>query len=395
MSNPTISEELVERATSVARKIWKRDEWGKGYEYETLGEFFGDQNGAKDWIIKGAIAWGETSAWIGAPGSLKSALMANLAVSLAFEQDWHGHRYHFNEDAVARFGILYFALERADLVRRRLEAEIKSRGLDANDAASIVVVPGIVDISTPDGLKKAITTVKNVEAFTEDMMGVVIFDTHAKLIAAFGGDEDKAKDQGRLFTNLARFKSETGDPHVALVGHTGKDESRGARGSNALYGDVDMLVTISGDTTKTATVVKANDMPEGPLFSFRSKVFEFGKDEDGDPITVNIVEPVEGTDTVTTPTRSRWSKGLRLVKDCIDDAMADSGIDYQIANGPTVRAVGVQDARAIHAKRYVSNGDGDRQEAERKAWRRNFKAARDAGLIAGEVSEGRDWIWHV
>lgn len=395
MNNHTVDDELVERATDVARKVWKRDEWGKGYDYETLGEFFDFPERAKNWIFKGAIAWGETSAWIGAPGSLKSALMANLCVSMAFKQDWHGYRYRVRDTMLAPVGVLYFALERADLVRRRLEAEIKSRGLDVEKAASIVVVPGIVDISTPDGLKKAIATYKNVEAFTEDFMGVVIFDTHAKLIAAFGGDEDKAKDQGRLFTNLARFKEETGGPHVALVGHTGKDETRGARGSNAIYGDVDMLVTISGDTTKTATVVKANDMPEGPLFSFRSKVFEFGKDEDGDPITVNIVEPAEGAGTVCAPTRSKWSKGLRLVKDCIDEAMADNGADYHIANGPTVRAVNVQDARAIHAKRYVSNGDGDRQEAERKAWRRNFKAARDAGLIAGEPSGGKEWLWYV
>ena len=75
--------------------------------------------------------------------------------------------------------------------------------------------------------------------------------------------------------------------------------------------------------------------------------------------------------------------------------MADTGSDYHIADGPTVRAVIVQDARAIHAKRYVSNGEGDRQEAERKAWSRNFKAARDAGLIAGEVSGGKEWIWYV
>jgi hypothetical protein len=136
-------------------------------------------------------------------------------------------------------------------------------------------------------------------------------------------------------------------------------------------------------------------MPEGPLFSFKSKIFEFGKDEDGDPITVNIVEPVDGVDTANAPSRSKWTKGLRLVKDCIDEAMADHGTDYHITNGPTVRAVNVQDARAIHAKRYVSNGDGDRQDAERKAWTRNFNVARDAGLIAGEVSDGREWIWHV
>ena len=49
------------------------------------------------------------------------------------------------------------------------------------------------------------------------------------------------------------------------------------------------MVTIGGDEIKTATVTKANDCPEGALFSFKSEVHEFGTDEDGDPITVNIV----------------------------------------------------------------------------------------------------------
>ena len=72
-------------------------------------------------------------------------------------------------------------------------------------------------------------------------------------------------------------------------GHTGKDEGRGARGSNAIIGDADVMVSISGDVVRTATIVKANDSPEGPLFSFKSSNYEFGVDEDGDPITVNIV----------------------------------------------------------------------------------------------------------
>jgi hypothetical protein len=121
----------------------------------------------------------------------------------------------------------------------------------------------------------------------------LIFDTFAKLVAAGGGDEDKAKDQGKVFANIQRIKERMGrpgpGPHVALVGHTGKDETRGSRGSNAILGDADVMVTISGDEIKTATVTKANDMPEGPLFSFKSETHDFGTDEDGDPITVNIV----------------------------------------------------------------------------------------------------------
>jgi hypothetical protein len=90
--------------------------------------------------------------------------------------------------------------------------------------------------------------------------------------------KNSAKDQGLVFANRQRFKSAT-DTHAALVGHTGKDETKGSRGSNAILGDVDVMVTISGDTIRTATVTKANDSPEGPLFSFKSDIHHFGTDE--------------------------------------------------------------------------------------------------------------------
>src|SRR5262249_13043124 len=106
--------------------------------------------------------------------------------------------------------------------------------------------------------------------------------------AAGRGDENQAKDQNAAFAGVQRIINRTG-VHVALIGHTGKDEGRGARGSNAQPGHFDLEVTISGDVIKTATVTKANDAPEGPLFSFKSEMHEFGADEDGDPITVNIV----------------------------------------------------------------------------------------------------------
>src|SRR5262249_6972828 len=91
-----------------------------------------------------------------------------------------------------------------------------------------------------------------------------------------------------VFVQVESVTKKTGC-HVALIGHTGKDQSRGSRGSNAFGGHVDLEVILSGDIVKTATVNKANDVPEGPLFSFKSEIHDFGTDEDGDPITVNIV----------------------------------------------------------------------------------------------------------
>lgn len=249
----------------------------KGFPFQR----FEDMHGAiaKRHIIKGIFARGETSAWIAPPGGMKSALMASAAIAIASGSDWFGKR---NKEACA---VVYFALERADLVRRRIEAHTARSGLRG---LPIVLVSTTINLMKVETVPRVVATIREVEAVYGVPVGLVVFDTFAKLIAAGGGDEDKAKDQGAVFANVQRVKNET-DVHVALVGHTGKDETRGSRGSNAILGDVDLMVTILGDAVRTATVTKANDSPEGPLFSFKSEVHEFGADEDGDPITVNIV----------------------------------------------------------------------------------------------------------
>jgi AAA domain len=245
-------------------------------------QLFGDLTAgivAKRHLIKGAFALGETSAWVAPPGGLKSALLAQASVCVAGGLDWHGKK---NKGAV---GVVYFALERADLVKRRLQAHRERANLGD---LPIAVVGSTVDLMAPATVAKILATIKEAEESFGRSVGLVIFDTFAKLIAAGGGDEDKARDQGRVFSNIQRVK-ESADIHVAIVGHTGKDESRGMRGSNAALGDADTMHTISGDVVRTVTVTKANDGPEGPLFSFKSEIHDFGTDEDGDPITVNVV----------------------------------------------------------------------------------------------------------
>lgn len=291
----------------VARR--DRDQVAKGYRFKLLAETAGAPP-TKQHIIKGIFARGETSAWIGPPGSLKSALLASGMVAVASGQDWFGRR---NKE---RCGAIYFALERADLVERRLQAMAPDLDLP------IAVVRDVIDLLNGNSIAKVVATVREAEQALGISVGLLTFDTLAKLISAGGGDEDKARDQGRLFANIQRIKNQT-NCHAALVGHTGKDESRGARGSNAVLGDVDLMVTISGDEIKTASITKANDAPEGPLFSFKSIVHEFGLDEDGDPITVNIVSPEETTPVATKPAGPRLSANQQTFYRLLYDAGAD------------------------------------------------------------------------
>jgi len=360
------------------------DRQTKPFPFQVFDEITGETI-AKRHLIKGVLAKGETSSWIAPPGGMKSALMAEAATCVSSGRDWRGYK---NKEAA---GVIYFALERADLVRRRLRAHRLRDGLGN---LPIALVSSMVDLMKPLTVNDVLATIRQAEDRFQMSAGLVIFDTFAKLIAAGGGDEDKARDQGTVFANIQRLKDKI-DVHVALVGHMGKDESRGSRGSNASVGDADLMVTIRGDTVRTAAIYKANDLPEGPLFSFKTENFDFGPDEDGDPVTVNIVAAeMPPTETAAIRSGTRWPNSLRLVHQAITEAIINCGRSHSVAgNGPTVRAATVQDARSVHRTKYVSTGDGDRSEAERKAWQRSFKAARDRQLVSGELLSGQELIW--
>src|SRR5260370_32721221 len=68
----------------------------------------------KPWLIKNVMARGETSSWIAQPGKGKSALLTDIAIHVAAGKDWRGYR------TKGRHGVVLFALERADLLKRRL-----------------------------------------------------------------------------------------------------------------------------------------------------------------------------------------------------------------------------------------------------------------------------------
>lgn len=278
----------------------------RGLPFKTLADLAAEGTVQKQWLIKGLFARGETSAWVGPPGSMKSSLLCSAAIHASSPQvtDWFGYR------CKEKTASLYFALERSDLVRRRLIAECETLKIDF---PPIAIIQKQFTLARPGEHRLLADTIKAAEDQFGMPVGLATFDTLAKLIAAGGGDENSARDCNVVFSNIAALKDET-NVHVAFAAHTGKDVSKGTRGSNAQPGDFDLEVTISGDAVRTALANKRNDGPEGPLFSFKSEVHDFGTDEDGDPITVNIVSRQEASgQLVAKPREPKLSPNQRVM----------------------------------------------------------------------------------
>lgn len=270
----------------------------------------------KNWLIKGVVAKRETSMWIAPPGKLKSALLTDMAVHLASGMDWRGYK------SKETCGVVYFALERADLVKRRLAAY---RSRDDLTGLPIAVAAGIINLMDPKCVDIIVATIKEAEAKFGCSVGFIVFDTYAKGIAAGGGDENQAKDQGVAITNLRRVQEQTG-VHIAIISHTGKDPKKGARGSNAQDGDVDVMVQIAGDGIKVATVTKANDQAEGVLTKFKSEIVVLGIDEDGADIDTAIisVDPC-GSEDAKSDKKVALTPAERRAMDLLYNAVVDAG----------------------------------------------------------------------
>ena len=306
----------------------------------------------KSWLIKNVIARGEASSWIAQPGKGKSALLTDIAIHLASGRDWRGHR------TKAKCGVIFFALERADLQRRRLIA-YKLR--DNLPSLPIAVMGQVIDLMNQKCVDVILGAIRQTEQHFGCDVGLVIIDTYPKGIAAGGGDESQAKDQNIVLANLRRVLDRA-HIHIAGIGHTGKDESKGERGSNARLADVDLLVHISGDAIKTATVKKANDQPEDALTSFRLEPFDFGPDEDGDPFRTFILSQEILT---VSHTERALSDRQRLAMEALTEATLSYGIDapttYQLPRG--IKVVTAEHWKAELYRRKIVDPEGKNPRA--------------------------------
>jgi hypothetical protein len=143
---------------------------------------------------------------------------------------------------------------------------------------------------------------------------------------------------------------------------TGKDETKGERGSNARLADVDLQVQITGDATKTATVTKANDQPEGPLTSFQLEPYDFGADEDGDPFRTFILSQEVHTASISD---RALSDKQRLALDALTEAVLARGraapTEYGLPRGINVTAA--DDWKAELLRRRVIDPEGKNPRA--------------------------------
>jgi hypothetical protein len=292
------------------------------------------------WHIKGVLPNAELIVVYGASGSGKSFLVFDMVAAVATGASWQGRK-------TTKGRVVYVVAEGATGFLNRLKAYTKTRSGS---------FPGIrVVADAPNLLGKTDHASLATEIGASGGAGLIVIDTLAA--SSPGADENAAKDMGRVIEHCKQLHKATGAT-VLLIHHSGKDESKGARGWSGLRAAADAEIEVSrcGDY-RVATVTKMKDGEDGAEFAFKLVPVEIGVDADGDPVTSCVVEPLSVAPAGTRKKEPPPGTVQRALLDAIRD---DPSADQRVSVSGVIEAAMLllptrtgRDLRRQHLKRAL------------------------------------------
>jgi hypothetical protein len=251
----------------------------------------GDRPPAVEWIIEDYLERDTTAQLFGDPGSAKSFIALDMALSVATGKQWCGH-------ATTSSPVFYIAGEGLRGLQRRKEAWLLHNKV-TDRSAPFWLSSGATALSDPSQLAALIA---DIDATLADsgLPGLIVIDTVARNFG--GGDENSTKDMSAFIVALDTLR-ERYRCCILLVHHTGHSEKSRARGSIALLGslDAEYRVEKTGIDEKTIQMVstrqKDNDDPP-PLVWNLTRYDLPWCDEDGQPLNSAVLVPSDSVPVV-------------------------------------------------------------------------------------------------
>jgi hypothetical protein len=261
-----------------------------------------------EWTIgegdKGIITQHGLTVMYGAPGAGKSFIALDMALSIANGVPWQGM-------ATKKGKVLYIAGEGVGGLGKRLnawEAHNKVR-----DNKNLHVLPIAVNFREQADVEKLMRSID--KAGTG--WSVVFCDTVARSLV--GADENSATELGLWVSAADSIKAHCGCAFIG-VHHSGKDSTRGMRGSSALLGAVDTSLVVSKDEN---------------LVYMRCEKQKDAEPADEQVFEMTEVALIEGTSVVLSrvdgeqPVKKKKAKGLsvnqQIALEALRNVIIDSG----------------------------------------------------------------------
>jgi hypothetical protein len=252
-------------------------------------EFASEEDSEPDWQVRGLIPTTGTGLHTGASGTLKSFAELELAACIHRGVPFHGLE-------VTQGRAVIVVAEGVRGYKRRQRAYAKRHGVSLMDLPAIVPCPA--NLFDSGQVIALIEQIKLAGGAT-----YCCFDT--KWRCSVGADENSANDQAVVFGAMDRIAREL-NCFVMAVAHTGRDTTKGARGSSSQYAAVDVELTQErmGDYC-TVRVTKEKDGESNAEYTFKVATVDLGRNQHDEPESSLVLEPTEAP----TPPGSTAPKG--------------------------------------------------------------------------------------
>jgi hypothetical protein len=234
------------------------------------------------WLIRKTIPIAALSVVFGEPKCGKSHIELDQGLHVAAQKpDWCGRKIIELKDGE---GVVYVAAEGARGMRRRKKAWMKYHGVTS--IPKFFVVDHKIDMRDADNVLALAVKIHR--------LGIkprwIIIDTLAR---CFGdGNENTQQDMNAFVDSCdSLFQTFFEDCAVTVVHHSGKDKTKGARGSNVLFGalDAEFCVEKRADRTIILKNTGMKDTTPQPDLAFTLVTVdgvEIGDEDDPDPPVV-------------------------------------------------------------------------------------------------------------
>jgi hypothetical protein len=199
------------------------------------------------WLVPGWLPLDSLMAVYAGPGVGKSFYALSMALEIASGGSWVG-------TPLEAAPVLYVAAERATELRDRAEAWSKYYKRTLPECFEILDSPFPPQLTDPFDIEALC------EKVARSGVKFVVLDTYARMTLNI--DESSSKDSGPVLQALDKIRRATNGGTALAVHHTGKDVSKGLRGSSAFLGAVDIGISLAGDgAALKASVDKSNAGP--------------------------------------------------------------------------------------------------------------------------------------
>ncbi|MCB5945931.1 helicase RepA family protein [Acidocella sp. KAb 2-4] len=328
-------------------------------------------------FVERLLVAGAMSVLYGQSNSGKTFLALDLALHIAQGAPWFGRE-------ITQGPVLYLALEGGSGIKNRIVAYRAEHGLD-DVRLPFFVVPQPLNLLDPAGdVAAIINTTARVASEAEAPVALIVIDTLSRAMA--GGNENAPEDMTALVAAGDRIRKETG-AHVMWVHHSGKDETRGARGHSSLRAATDTEIEIiADDKGRRAEVRKQRDLDGGDVICYELQSVELGTNSRGKPVTSCVVRPADPNATHKDPVRSLTGHARRAYEVLLDTVAGEGQGGF---SGVPARLLSVTDTR-WREQFYACAMPGAEQGAKQRAFLRAAAMLQERRIIA--MNAGRVWI---